>query len=204
MRFRYSGTIPRRWRVSAAIQALGEAVEVEWPDRRPQDGTVASSGHAKWPTSDHGPDPDGIVRAIDVGIEPELFEVLLLNRDPRIKYVIHGREMFSSYPAYGFPPFTRRPYTKGHHDHHTHVSALKIADNDSEPWEIGESMAQAVEGIQRNLNTGGFADPPLDEDGKWGPKTEAAHLAMVKAAAKSPTVELDVVKVNVVKGVKIT
>ncbi len=206
MRFRYSGTIPRRWRVSKAIQALLEQVETEWPDRRPEDGTVASSGHAQWPTSDHGIDPDGIVRAGDVGIEPELFEVLLLNRDPRIKYVIHGREIFSSYPAHGFPPFTRRPYTKGNHDRHTHISALKIADNDDEPWEIGSNDMATTEGIQIGLNAGGWKDAngdPLDVDGQWGDKTQFAFDAMSTAAAAKLEVELDVVKVSVVKGVKV-
>lgn len=203
IRFRYSGLLPSRWRVSKAVQSLGKQVEQGWPGRRPEDGTVASSGHVKWPTSDHGIDPDGIVRAIDVGVEPELFEALRLSHDPRLKYVIHDDYMFSSYPAHGYAPYDIRPYTKGKHETHTHVSMLKIADNDDEPWEIGDGMAKAVEGIQRNLNDGGFADPPLTVDGDWGPKTEAAHLAMVEAAGAVPVVELEVEKVRVIKGVKI-
>lgn len=206
IRFRYDGINHQgqQWVTSDAIRSLGEQVETEWPERRPQDGTVASKSHTQWPISDHGVDPNGgIVRAIDIGLPPDLAEALRLSRDPRLKYVIHKDQMFSSYPAHGFAPYTWRPYTKGGHGSHTHVSMLTVADNDDEPWEIGDDMAKAVEGIQRNLNDGGFADPPLTVDGDWGPKTEAAHLAMVEAAGAVPVVELEVEKTRVVKGVKI-
>jgi hypothetical protein len=46
-----------------------------------------------------------------------------------------------------------------------------------------DDMAEAIEGIQRNLNKSGFANPALTVDGVWGAKTEAAHLAMCMDAA---------------------
>jgi hypothetical protein len=51
------------------------------------------------------------------------------------------------------------------------------------PPDEEDEMLEAVKGIQRNLNKGGFG--PISEDGEWGPKTEAAHLKMVQAA-KAP------------------
>lgn len=52
----------------------------------------------------------------------------------------------------------------------------------------GDDMSEAVKGIQRNLNKGGFTganNKPLTIDGEWGPNTETAHLKMVNAA-KAP------------------
>lgn len=206
----YNGSTP--WKVSLAVKALGQQIEDRWPSRHPADGTLASSGHAKWPTSDHGADPRGIVRAIDIGTYlgqgPDLFSELRRSRDPRIRYVIHGNEMFSSYPAQGKPPWTLRPYVKGGHDHHVHVSVLTDdgVDKDDSEWEIGEDMAAAVEGIQRNLNLNGFTDmngEPLVEDGKWGPKTEYAHLLMCEAAKEVQDLELETSTVRVVKTVRL-
>ena len=189
-RFRYSGVdLGKPWHASKAVESLGEQVETEWPTRRPEDGTAASASHAKWPASDHGPDPDGVVRAIDIGLPPDLFEILRLSLDPRIKYAIHKTSIFSSYPAYGYAPYAVRPYKLGNHTHHTHISMLTIADHDGEPWQLGDDMSEAIAGIQRNLNKAGFATPLLKDDGIWGPKTEAAHLRMVEAA-KSPTFTL--------------
>lgn len=51
----------------------------------------------------------------------------------------------------------------------------------TEPEE-DEEMAAAIEGIQRSLIASGFLAAGED-DGVWGPKTQAAHEAMTKAAA---------------------
>lgn len=147
----------RRWHVSKPIEALAREVGPVWPDNHPLDGTSASSSH--YTNSDHYPDPDGVVRAIDVGelIEGQgstLFEELRASRDPRLRYAIHEREMFSSYVGpNGEPPWVRRPY-RGSSEHleHVHLSVWKSADTDGSPWGLrleddmptADEIAQAV------------------------------------------------------------
>lgn len=147
IRFRYSGN---GWRVAASLRTLLVQVETHWPTRHPTDGTIASSSHTKWPASDHGRDPAGIVRAGDVGeVEAgqmdELGELLRLSRDSRIKYVIHDRRMFSSYRKREVPPFTWRDYTGSNlHSNHLHISVVNTADNDIAPWKLWDEEEESV------------------------------------------------------------
>ena len=70
IRFRYEGA---GWFVAPSLRKLLVQVETHWTERHPTDGTLASSSHVKWPQSDHGRDPYGIVRAGDIGelkVEP--------------------------------------------------------------------------------------------------------------------------------------
>jgi hypothetical protein len=195
-RFRYSGVNweGRRWTTVAPITALGEQVEDRWDTRHPADGTVSSKTHDQnSPRSDHRPKPltgPGVVRAIDLGVYLDqgerLYQELRNSRDPRIKYAIFQDRIFSSYDHANGPPYTERPYTGTPHNHHIHVSTLPSADDDGAAWDIGEGdMTAAVQGMQEELNTAGFTDmngDPLDEDGKWGAKTQAAWGKMAKAA----------------------
>lgn len=189
MRWYHSGTNWQNidWISADPIKTLCDQYAALYPKNHPTDGTVASKNHdLANPTSDHRP-REGKVRATDIGVfsdieGEQLFQALRVSRDPRIRYVIWKKRLFSSYGHANGPPYSERPYSGSEHKTHVHISSLVIADNDDEPWELGlDNMAKAVEGIQRNLNAGGYADPPLVVDGDWGPKTEAAHLAMVEA-----------------------
>ena len=143
-RFRYSGYVDgsTHWKVSRPIYALGKQIEAIFPARHPADGTIASGSHAKWPRSDHGQDPNGIVRAIDAGVYLDqggpLFEALRLSRDVRIKYCIHNRQIFSSYDHANGPPYTLRPYSGDNpHESHIHMSVLPAFDAVIAPWDLG-------------------------------------------------------------------
>lgn len=146
MRFRTSGKNweGRTWALSAALEQLGEQVSAAWPTPHPSDGTVASKTHdATSPSSDHRPRPftgSGMVRALDVGEYgsqgDQLFDELRDSRDPRIKYVIHGGSMFSSYPARGYAAWAIRPYDLGGHGSHVHVSSVDAADDAGYAWSI--------------------------------------------------------------------
>jgi hypothetical protein len=192
IRFRYEGV---DWQVSAGIKALGQQVEAAWPTRQPADGTVAGGSHVGWPTSDHGKDPNGWVRAIDVGQETDpllddLCEQLRAGQDPRIKYVINDRLMFSSYPARGFPPWVWRSYSGTNpHAGHAHISMNDSADNDGSPWAIdlqGESTMLTIVQLQQALVDAGYdlgtTGPNGDGvDGDYGSKSKAAHTAGLTA-----------------------
>lgn len=97
----------------------------------------ASAQHTSLnPDSDHEPnvvvDGVGYATAVDLtddkaaGCDADwLVEQLRLRQDPRIKYVIAERRMYSSYPARGYPAWTWRPYTGSNpHSKHVHISVL--------------------------------------------------------------------------------
>lgn len=187
MRFFFYGT---GWECAAPIRTLGRQVETAWVERQPTDGTKASSSHAKWPLSDHGPDPRGIVRAIDVGVVDSqgdvLTEQLRATRDGRIAYVIHNRRMFSSYDHSEGRAWTWRPYRGANpHATHVHVSTRRdpVADGDPVPFRInlGDPMAFiSVAEWQDMLNELGV-DPPLDVDDDFGPLTRAALVDQLRS-----------------------
>lgn len=151
MRFRVSGRNweGREWTLAPCLVTLAHQIDEAFPVRHAADGTVASKRHDEVnPTSDHRPKPfvgKGIVRAVDFGetTENDAFEIceaIRVSRDPRVTYVIHERQLFSSYPAHGFAPYMWRPYNLSPHLDHGHVSTLATADNDSSPWQIGDDM----------------------------------------------------------------
>jgi hypothetical protein len=157
MRFRTSGTNweGRAWTLAPCLVVLGQQISVLHPRGHGADGTVASKNHdAANPTSDHRPTPyigPGVVRALDFGetTEDDVFDVLEAirrSRDPRVKYVIHERELFSSYPSGNVAPFNWRPYSgPAPHDDHGHISALAGFDTDTRPWAIVPPMALTPE-----------------------------------------------------------
>lgn len=157
MRFRTAGFNweGRGWTLVPSLVVLGEQISAVHPKPHPADGTVASRAHdAANPTSDHRPYPysgAGKVRALDFGetVEDDVYNIvesIRLSRDPRVRYVIHERRLFSSYPSGPYPPFTWRPYSgPAPHDDHGHISTLAEGDTDTRLWRIGDDMALTPE-----------------------------------------------------------
>lgn len=121
------------------------------------DGWIASKQHSRQnPTSDHEPNSDGVVTAVDITgqIGHEALEKARLSRDPRIKYGISKRRMFSSYPKGEYPPFTWRPYNGSNpHDKHAHLSVM--ADpalyDDARQWRLWGTQPNQQEDEMPNL-----------------------------------------------------
>ena len=165
MRFRTSGTNweGRRWVLAAGLMVLARQIDEFDPKSHATDGTVASRAHDKGsPTSDHRPNPysgTGVVRALDFGENTEndafnILEAIRLSRDERVRYVIHERRMYSSY---GSQKWEWRSYSgPAPHDTHGHVSTLEAYDSITDPWQIGEGMAEGPNG-----------EPNWDEVSKW-------------------------------------
>lgn len=129
-----SGIGPRGpWRLARSLIELEKQVDTAYPKRkRTSDGSIGDAAHEAR-TSDHNAwikDPDGswIVTAIDLTHDPangldayKFADMLLRNRDPRIKYVISNRRIGAG--AEGPQPWQWRPYNGANaHDKHTHVS----------------------------------------------------------------------------------
>lgn len=128
-------------------EQLRKEVNALWPKRdKKSDGWAASSAHSKVnPASDHEPDINGIVHAIDIdedlggkdGSDPiaanRLAEQIVAKGkagDKRLKYVIFEGSIWSV--TYGW---RRKPYT-GHNAHakHIHVSFTNAADTNGKPF----------------------------------------------------------------------
>jgi len=122
----------------AAIQ-LREQIDDSFPDRdRTSDGWIGDTRHAAR-KSDHNPDAEGWVRAIDIDrdlfkgskpdIMPDLADQLRLacksKRENRISYIIFDGKICS--PIFNWK---WRKYTGANkHTKHCHVSFKKAADN---------------------------------------------------------------------------
>lgn len=131
------------WRVARSLDTLCHQIDECWPRRsRASDGSIGDAAHATR-NSDHNPwlviGGKGVVTARDFTHDPDcgfdahaFAERLRLSRDPRIKYVISDRRLFSS----TLRPWEWRPYNGTNpHDKHTHVSV--VADrrcDDTRPW----------------------------------------------------------------------
>jgi len=134
----------RPWRVAGALKRLRQEIDLLAPGRsKASDGSIGDAQHAA-STSDHNPwvvaDGMGVVTAIDITHDPAqgcdcalLAERLRQARDPRIKYVIWNRRIFSSVRQ----PWVWRSYSGANpHAHHIHVSvsAQPALFDDALPW----------------------------------------------------------------------
>lgn len=139
--FRYKGA---GWRVAKSIETFGNQIMIlrGTTQTYPKDGTLGDAAHSNR-LSDHNPDVDGIVRAIDVdenfnGFIDLVATRLRRGRDARLKYFIHDNRMFSSYSTAARAAWEWGEYTgpNGHNDHgHLSVVATTAADS-SKPWDI--------------------------------------------------------------------
>lgn len=131
------------FRVATCLLTLRSEVNAFAPGRsKVSDGTIGDADH-QTRKSDHNPDAQGVVRALDVTHDPghgadmiELAEHLRARRDPRLKYVIFNRRSFSPRTDFEWKKYTG----KNPHTAHLHISVVAdaIADETSS-WEFGSS-----------------------------------------------------------------
>jgi len=134
-------------KLSKAAVQLREQIDDSFPDRsRLSDGWIADARHMRSGKSDHCPDAEGWVRAIDVsrglfqGSEPDIMGDLIdqlraackAKRENRISYIIYDGFIYSSKFR-----FIKRKYTGANkHTKHAHFSFKKEADNDGAFYQI--------------------------------------------------------------------
>lgn len=140
------------WRLAKALETLRSQVNAKWPNRgKGSDGSVGDTSHAARP-SDHNPDRDGIVHAIDITHDPKggfdsyaFADMLLKKQDPRVSYIISNRRIGSG--PKGTQPGKWRRYTGSNpHDHHVHISVVSGAKaDDTATWDIDGNLFVAPE-----------------------------------------------------------
>lgn len=128
-----------------AGQQLREQFDDSYPDRdRRSDGWIGDARHSARP-SDHNPDQQGIVRAIDIDrdisgtpkpdLMPDIADQLRIaakRGEKRISYLIFDGRIASAKKGWRW-----RPYDGANkHRHHIHISFTKAGDTDSSFFNI--------------------------------------------------------------------
>jgi hypothetical protein len=131
-------------RLSKAGQQLRLQIDDTYPDRdRTSDGWIGDTRHSARP-SDHNPDAEGIVRAIDIDrdlsgkAKPDLMPDLAdqirhaAKSDKRIAYIIFAGKIASPRMGWRWRKYSGiNPHTK-----HCHISFTKKGDADSSFFNI--------------------------------------------------------------------
>ena len=133
-------------RLSHAAIQLREQFDDSFPSRdRTSDGWVGDTRHAARP-SDHNPDANGWVRAIDVDrdvsgrskpdLMPDIADQIRLlcksKKEKRITYIIFDGRIASSKKAWAW-----RPYEGSNkHAHHAHFSFTEASVNDGAFFQV--------------------------------------------------------------------
>jgi len=127
------------WRLAGSLVTLLAHVNAIAPRRsEASDGDIGNAEHAAR-ASDHNPNDRGVVTAIDITHDSDngcdgsiITEALRVSRNPRIKYVIFNRRIFSATVS----PWMWRPYSgQNPHTKHFHVSVIDEVSDDF-PWSI--------------------------------------------------------------------
>ena len=188
-------------RLATSLVTLRTQVNELSPNRsRASDGWIGDPAHAAR-VSDHNPDRNGIVHALDITHDPvngvdsqKLADALVASRDDRIKYIISNRRIVSG--DLGPSPWTWRSYSGSNpHTLHVHISVRPnpLADMPN-VWHIGNAIggSTGVPIINRPVLRKGmksddvkFAQTLLNlkganlrEDGDFGKLTDAATRAV--------------------------
>jgi hypothetical protein len=129
------------WLCAAGVE-LRNAITTWYPDRRTtSDGWLGDARHSAT-KSDHNPDSDGCVRAIDIDSRLDSSEQLSIyladqiricaKTDKRISYVIHNGFIASKIMGFKW----RRYRGINPHKKHIHISFTKLGDKDGKPFNI--------------------------------------------------------------------
>jgi hypothetical protein len=133
-------------KLSKAASQLREQFDDSYPSRdRTSDGWIGDTRHAARP-SDHNPDVDGWVRAIDVDrdlsgrakpdLMPDLADQIRLlcksKKERRITYIIFDGRIASSKKGWAWRTYEGT----NKHNHHCHISFAKEADNDEAFFQV--------------------------------------------------------------------
>lgn len=155
------------WRLAKSLVVLLDQCNRKWPGRsKASDGTIGDAAHRHRP-SDHNPDENGTVNALDVTHDPrsgldseQLAQALVRSKDRRIKYIISNKKICSG-EGQSQPAWKWRPYSGANaHDHHVHVSVRKQFEDDTTPWELSGVMSPQTNNF--------VAPPPLVKIGSRG------------------------------------
>lgn len=131
------------WRAAKCLLTLKDQINAAYPTRiKTDDGILGDARHAA-EHSEHNPDKNGVVRAIDISNDPahgadsdEMAKAIVASRDRRILYMISQRRICSSVVK----PWVWRPYSgTDPHVGHFHLSVVDdpALYDSTNPWSFG-------------------------------------------------------------------
>lgn len=165
------------WRLAKSLETLRTQINAAHPGRnKASDGTVGNLAHQAT-KSEHNPDANGVVRALDITNDPatgvvsrKIAEALIESRDPRILYVISDAEICASYPVtkagIATPAWVWRPYTGANaHTKHVHISVSEEPTlyDDTRPWAIVAGRSTKPAQFRSLVDGGFFCETPNDK-----------------------------------------
>lgn len=207
---------PLSWRAARSITTLQAELNAAYPNRTRPDWLIGDAAHAG-SASDHNPNSAGVVCAVDVrgtDMGQILWDHIRTQRPAPVKYMIFRGRIMSATTS---PWVSRVYNGSNPHNDHIHISVGRGPDGRSTrpdlydstaPWGISSGgtaaggddemlglrrgdSGQAVRSLQVYLRDCGH--PPANSlvngewDGKYGPATAAAVLAVRRANGSDAT-----------------
>jgi len=136
-------------RITKSLDKLRSQVNALAPKRsKLSDGWLGDAKHSMR-KSDHNPEPDGTVDALDITHDPKngvdiqrLCNAIIASKDRRVSYLICNGQIISGNG--GPKPWVKRPYNGANrHDKHLHVSVLDAYQDDTAAWDINSAFSAA-------------------------------------------------------------
>ncbi len=187
------------WYLNAFLTSWRKAMNAKYPRRgKASDGALGDDGHKKRGQSEHNPDADGSVDAIDVdvnlfgssndtGTDAEIAEMRKVlkefQKQPQAQLWIFRRQIANR----DIGPWRVRPYTgKNAHDHHAHMQSRSAFENQPFKGQLDGVIEPPKATVgrlgYRTLRKGNTGEDVADlqrrlgvgDDGKFGSITEAA------------------------------
>ena len=163
--------------LAPSLMALRDEINQKWPRRdQGSDGWIGDHSHSSR-VSDHNPDQDGIVHAIDVdkdGLDvDQLLETVIGDR--RVWYVIFNRRIYSR--THGW---TARTYTGTNgHEGHIHISIRYGSEweNDTARW--FEIKKRTTGGVLPTVNLVNMRAEAKKPTGRVLPGTQRVQRALI-------------------------
>lgn len=121
--------------LNKALTNFRREINERWPNRdKRSDGWIGDTAHQAT-QSDHNPDPDGSVDAIDIdvdGIDVQLTLAAAIHHEATW-YVIYNRRITSRTMSGGLGVW-HTYYGSSPHTEHIHVSSRQTHENSTKPW----------------------------------------------------------------------
>lgn len=159
------------WRAAKSLVKLRDQINAAYPSRdKSSDGMIGDVTHqSQGSASDHNPNSDGVVTAIDITHDPangvdidKLSDILVASRDPRIKYIIANGLIAGPGSNWQWQQ------SSGHYSH-IHISVNAKSYDDESKWNIGETkvMINSYEDVVQLFLATLHVTPDINEAQPW-------------------------------------
>lgn len=154
-------------RITKSLDTLRSQVNKLAPKRsKISDGWLGDKKHSMR-KSDHNPEPDGTVDALDITHDPangvdiqKLCDAIIASKDRRVSYLICNGKIIAGNG--GPSPWKKRKYNGANkHTKHLHVSVLDKHQDDTSPWDIAAAFGKAPKAVEKKVAAPSVLVKPL-------------------------------------------